>query len=532
MSLQKALSVLSKSSPFAVSTKGASSIPLKMYKDYLYIPTDIEKKFRECLREITDQKDELIFLCGSSGDGKSEILTRCEGEFSDLVDFHLDGTHSYSPDETAIQALDACFTRYKERHRPLVVGINIGMLGNYAEEGSEEHEDIRESIRGFLAGATNKDISWGCKFLYFENFPKFSFDSGSADSVFAREVMEKLTEKSDRNPFYVLYLKEREGKDSNRTACNFGLLSQRKIQDVIVETLVKARLVKDQFLTARTLLDFLYRILCSGEYLFDALFMGGDNELLDKIKEFDPAILRSKELDQFALKESMRIECPEFEKFKKDLLKLDLESLNDPYSYIRLFYLFKNFDVGNNYHKRFREDLCQGAIHKYIEVWKIHRDFSKGESSKASVIPFYKKILIAGIYKYINRNAPKLGAKEILVSQLNGFLVATELDVKPDFSRLRASTNFSFTSFDAYLTVQGKPLMAIPISLNLFDLLLQLQAGYQPSRHGSASILLLDEVVEQIVKNARQQSKLIFVGADRRYDLRNVDGEYIEVEGY
>ena len=149
MRLKKALGMLSKSSPYAVSTVGESiDAELEKIKQYLYVETDIERAFKEKLDSIGAH--EIVFLCGSSGDGKSEILTRYRKEYEGRVDFHLDATHSFKPDETAVETLDLIFSDFSGSDQPLVVGINIGMLGNYEREGDDEHNDIRSAIKCFL----------------------------------------------------------------------------------------------------------------------------------------------------------------------------------------------------------------------------------------------------------------------------------------------------------------------------------------------------------------------------------------------
>lgn len=56
-------------------------------KEYLYVEQDIELDFK---RLTSLRPGEIIFLCGSSGDGKSEILTRSYASFRSKFKFHLD----------------------------------------------------------------------------------------------------------------------------------------------------------------------------------------------------------------------------------------------------------------------------------------------------------------------------------------------------------------------------------------------------------------------------------------------------------
>ncbi len=91
MQLKKALGMLSKSSPYAVSTSSEDIDPeLEKVKKYLYVETAIERAFKKKLDII--KPNEIVFLCGSSGDGKSEILTRYNKKYEGRVEFHLDAT--------------------------------------------------------------------------------------------------------------------------------------------------------------------------------------------------------------------------------------------------------------------------------------------------------------------------------------------------------------------------------------------------------------------------------------------------------
>ncbi|MFT5299206.1 MAG: DNA phosphorothioation-dependent restriction protein DptF, partial [Colwellia sp.] len=189
LNLRKVLSVLSKSSPYAVSTDRAETVSASLddVKKYLYIQTDIEQDFLKELSSLSSNKQKIIFLCGSSGDGKSEILTKYCHKFSNRADFHLDATHSFKPNDSAIETLDKVFQDFSEGNKPLVVGINIGMLGNYAEEGN--HDKIKQSIKGFLDGDISQD---DYVYLNFEKYPKFELQQSGHSSKFAKQLLQRI----------------------------------------------------------------------------------------------------------------------------------------------------------------------------------------------------------------------------------------------------------------------------------------------------------------------------------------------------
>ena len=102
---------LSKSSPHAVYTpKTNLNYSSNNIYNYLYIETNIEKDYKTLLSKLRDSKN-IIFLCGSSGDGKSAIIGRNKAYFEKYYDVHIDAIHSFRPDQTAIEVLDDVFTR-------------------------------------------------------------------------------------------------------------------------------------------------------------------------------------------------------------------------------------------------------------------------------------------------------------------------------------------------------------------------------------------------------------------------------------
>lgn len=529
MKLREALLVLSKSSPFAVSTIGKIPDEYKIFKDWLYVTGDIEVHFDEIVEQMIQNEGGILFVCGSSGDGKSELLVRKSKKYGTTVDFHLDATHSDGPRKTAIDSLNERFRKYKLKHRPLVIGVNTGILGNYAEEGSAEHYDIKEAIHNFLICKLCA-IPTGYRFLNFEDYPKFSFGSSGVESDFVRNIIEKITLHSPGNPFYALHKEEQSSPTDPFLATNFKLLSDSGVQKTIVELLLKARLEKNQFLTARNLLDFIYNIVCSDNYIFNTLFENTSNELLRKMRSFDPMRLRSQQLDSFLLQQKLNIPDPQFEDFKKELRYYGIPSQLDSQSYIRLFYILRHSNIGNNYHKQFEVSMADDCMDKYIKWWSLHHDFFHTDSvSQRDLQPFYKDILINGLNNYINRRCPFLSKREYLLSVLNDFVVATKLKIVPNFKKIEKESVPKTNYFKVHLMVNEIDIAPLEISLNLLELLQKVANGYQPSKHDSASILLLDDAVQNIMSVASAQRCMIIANRDQRALFEKYK-DYIETE--
>ncbi|ASG03010.1 DNA phosphorothioation-dependent restriction protein DptF [Vibrio anguillarum] len=530
MTLLDALSILSKSSPFAVSTERDDQYDnLLTYKKHIYVQTDIEADFKKAL--LSAKSNEIIFLCGSSGDGKSEILTQYSQKYKATHDFHLDATHSFSPSQTAIHALDERFTKFKGNDKPLVVGINIGMLGNYAEEGANPHNDVKASIKAFLENQAD-DIPENHTFLDFERYPKFTLSHEANTSDFAAQFLARLTEASLENPFFALYDSEVKKSGHSVLTANYALLGLDSVQKNIIALLLKARLIKDQFLTARALLDFVFRILAMDGYLFDNLFSGADNELLENIQSFDPSNIHTRKIDEFVLQFGLGIEDEGFTQLKEQVKQLGVFDISSAASYLRMVYLLRDEEpLSNDYVDELKADFDNSLVDQYVNVWLLHREFDGSGKQKKELNKFYKDILISAIRSYCNRNSPALDKDQFFISEYNGFKTAVELEVKPDFTTIKTQGVSKIGSFNTYIRADDCALLPMPISINLLELLEKINQGYRPNKHDKNAVLLLDEVIEQIITVANEKNTLFILKNDKRYKIVNEDNEYFEVSG-
>lgn len=544
LTLNKSLSVLAKSSPFSVTTvSDRKKDELDHLKSWLFVQQEIETDLRSLITSLQGQV--IVFLCGSSGDGKSEILTRCFNDYSHRFDFHLDATHSFSPNQSAIQALDEKFDQHKADSRPLVIGINIGMLANYANEGDERHHEIKGSIERFLSGNLDKSKrpihDFHVYYLDFEQYPRFNFQVGNATcSAFAKTLLIKLTTLEDSNPFFRIAKQDEQAQIGDpKVQANFKLLSLDSVQEVIITQLFKARLMKDQFITTRALLDLIHHLLLGPGYIFDNLYLGDDNELVSRLSEFDPARLHTKDLDQFVIKYELSLPDQKLSDFldemKKNSIYVDRTSLKQgsASSVIRFFSLIRNEEFGNNYHQQFKYFFKETLLEDYSRVWMLHSNFDGSSGKRRELRGFYSNELISGIYRYANRNAPELinVQGELFLSSFGQVKLTAPVDLKPDYEAILKCSKLSTSQFMAYLKVGETPLRPIAINLNLFELLQKLKRGYRPNKYDKNAIVLLDEIVEQVTDLAKSSSVLKFYDGNTRYTAKQDDGMIVVSEG-
>lgn len=522
------LGVLSKSSPYAVSTERNSDESMSVFekvKADLFVKMPIEDAVDSALSIVNSSLSKVFFLCGSSGDGKSELLVRLKMKAKEHVRFHLDATHSFAPHENAVQTLDKLFNAFEQGEFSLVVGINGGMLGNYEKEG--QNELFKSVIKAYQH---NKTVIDGFSFVNFEDYPKFQITPNGIQADFVRKILERITSADSLLfNFYQQEMAMNLDAKSLRLVINYRLLCLPDVQDVIVELLFKARLMRDQFLTARALLDFVYQLLTGSGYLFDNLFSGGDNELADKLAEFDPALLRTKVIDRFLMATELKLVNEQFAAFCNEVEeKFCLPHLPNSKSYIRLFYIFKNFQLEANFHEQFQKDFAQSLLIAYLDVYRLHVFYEDTSGCREKLKAFYTKQLISALRLYINRNAPQLSNKQFLVAQLDNYKIAAQLDIKLDIAAIKSNKTVKSNSFIAQLKFEKEEL-AVELNINLFELLERINAGYRPSKNNRSAVILLNDLASKIALIARESDELLISYESAQYKFSK-DEDYIEAE--
>ena len=543
ITLRKALGVLAKSSSFSVTTvTHRQKDEFDQLKEQLFVKQEIETELQRYLDVA--KPGEIIFLCGSSGDGKSEILTRCKSNprYQQRFSFHLDATHSFAPRQSAIDALNDLFSNHHQYSSPLLIGINTGMLANFAREGAECHLAIRTAIDSFLSADQEESRpyrSGHCSFFDFEHYPKFQFNEKKQYSSFIKTLLDNLTRNDDSNLFQFIFRHDETVNPELKEVANYKLLCLPGVQDVLITQLFKARLIKDQFVTTRTLLDFLHHLLMGPGYLFDNLFTGAENDLIKKVSDFDPARLHTYEIDQFILRYELGLVDPELDDFLAALaplhIRFDRQCVNpgDAASLIRLFWLLQDESLGNNYHQKFSVFFNESLFEHYSEIWHLHKNYIADSEQKKALNRFYTSELIAGIQRYANRKAPELSMQkeEFFLGEYGGVKITAPVELKPDWEAIRNKNTAHPTGFDVHLKVGQNSLLPVRIGLNLFELLNKLNNGYRPNKYDKNAIVLLDEIVELITEQAKSSSEIKFYAGGRRVYRAKADDDMITISG-
>ncbi|MCF6243870.1 MAG: DNA phosphorothioation-dependent restriction protein DptF [Sulfurovum sp.] len=521
---------LSKSSPQAVfTTKKITDSGDGTIFDYLYIETEIEKYYKKVLSDYRES-NAIVFLCGSSGDGKSAIIGQNQKFFEKYYDVHIDATHSFSPDQSAVEALDQVFDNFKNNSKSLVVGINIGILLNYAREGSDKHTDIKESINHYIKTNNSKGTT---HFINFENYSKFEITDNSISSIFIHSLLNKVTMHSSLNPFYNAFNDDKNNDISKIEHINFQLLSQEAIKKTIVELLVTVHLKYDQFLTTRSLLDFIYTLIIGPELLVDQLFESNSNSIMKNISKEDPCSQRSAKLDSFILERVSNKSDQKLNEFIEqfnDIFVDNILSKANASLLIRIFYLYRNDQCASNYHHAFISDFYDNTTNDFINLLYEHKEYNK-KQDKVLIRKFYTDLEKA-VMSYANKQLPDLSKQDLItLSEINNYILCTEVEFNPDWNAIKKYEEHSLHLFPSFLNVNNQPIGKLSISLNTYKLIKAINEGYRPNKHDRNTIILFEELIEKIIDIAKETQKLVIIQGNDIYEFKNRDGE-IEVKSH
>lgn len=524
MRLKEALGVLSKSSKYSVSTLRTEQIvdELQSLKDYLYITPQIQIDVEQELDEAKERTEgnSIICLCGSSGDGKSEILTKLYKKFNKYIDFHLDATHSNQQHKSAIECLDERFDQFKDSNRSLSIGINIGMLKKFIKQGAKRHDDIKCSFEAYfekrdVKGFRNRNVV----FYDFECYPRLNFSDQTITSDFVSAFLNRLTEPSIKNPFYKCYLSE--AKTDSKVARNFEVLSSPNFQRQLIELLGLARLLEEQFLIPRIFVDFIFQIVTKEheDGIIGNIFSDLDNEFSQCFRKVDPINNRSAELDSFYLEYATNRLS---EKMADDISQINTVagfSLS-PEGLVRGAYLLNGYNLKSTLRDFYKDSYLQIALKHYLRLVSVYDAVELSERDEDDCLNIIEDLIVKSSLAYANRQ---------LSVQVDGYIVSRKLSEYSVCNKINIQADMNWIEQHQLIS---KDIIPIPLIINdnkatyIFNLDLKtlvqavcISNGFRPNRQNIEAIAKLEELLAHIIDRTLESESMKLINRERTISI-------------
>jgi len=529
-----ALGVMSNASPYAVSTlrKKEDADYLLTIKNYLYIKPPIETDFTQALR--SHKAGDIFYLCGSSGDGKSEILTNVYKEFSSKIDFHLDATHSKGQHSSAIDCLDELYDKYKSTHKALSVGINIGMMQKFIKYGASRHQDIKETLNEFFDNRHIKGFKLGnSQFFDFECYPRITFTNEKISSEFVTDFLNNLTEEKTDNHFWLAYLEEK--KVNSVVANNYEILSRPAFKDSLVELFGLTRLYEEQFLTPRTFVDYIYQILTleHPDGIVGNIFSKFDNELSHKLSSIDPNGNREESLDDFYLAYATKT-------LSNELLQ-DIEFLCQQsglrlsaQGVVQLGYMLREDELLHSLPSELKYRTTQLEKRYYLALIDIYSKENLDKKDENTFFDIVEDVLLKAIFTYANRKLKSPNFSYIVSREVNQFIICNKTEIQADLDWVEKHHLLSTDYLPIPIIVNGKPPFTFDLDLNILSLAISICEGFKPNRHQLGVLTKFDELVAHVIQKTSDSDSMKIINQSSEKNnstLVSKSGRRFMVEG-
>lgn len=549
------LSKLKKSSKESV--KDASGFK-DSFNEYMHINRKIQDEFEFKLEELKNNANpQLIMLAGSTGDGKSHLLSYMQDKKPELMEHyevHNDATESFDPNLTAIQTLfdvlnrfsDENLNNHKNNSKNLILAVNLGILSDLLDD---DYFVSNFSILGKLLDEANVfDISSVTKsttndfltVINFNDYPIYELNNAGVYSEFILALIDKITnsKSSVNNPFFKAYQLDVKNNFTSPIIYNYEMLMNPNVKEIVVQTLLKSIVKNKKIVSTRALINALYEILVP-PFIKDYDDMSNVYKYLNDLL---PILLfntnnRSNVLYDISLDSPLNIRCEEIDNLIISSNTLSIDSVIDKYfDEYKEFDFFKSFLLSNKY--RILTKSQQNEIKDALIYFVL---FFGKDTIKEAFLDEYYQDFVNYLY-YYNYNPKKLrnlftkikkaifswrgtiDKDYIILDNLSNYEVGKKIIInfKPmnDDSTISESYFNNNIVFNIFVDndVCGECLhdsctlnkcIKLNVDYLLFEAISKINRGYKPNKKERNNLKVFDDFILEILSKSKSNEVII-----------------------
>ncbi|WP_214811333.1 DNA phosphorothioation-dependent restriction protein DptF [Exiguobacterium sp. s127] len=517
--------------------------PLSELSDYLHVDRKIQLELVEQLKNNTG--NQLILLCGNVGDGKSHLLSYLQKTYPELLsDYKIynDATESFDPTKNAVDTLSERLKDFSDQFlqdnsnpSKMILAINIGMLAKFLEYTKDESEYTYSALREFVEetnvlkpGATVNVHSKSFKLFNFLSYQPYELTEKGPKSSFYSTLLKKICSDSVDNPFYDAYRLDRENEIDTILHRNYALLSQKDIQDQIVQVLIELIVKHHELISVRAFFNLISDLLIPVNWselkhvsvkpsimlkngLPEQLFNRPERStLLNQISKLDPLRTRHRPIDDLYLSLYTGGDVDEI------LAHLD-ENAQSFYSpdqvdgiqewtgqLIRLMVLSN---------PEFAETVLDSVYRDYLQYLY---QYNKGDTRRLQ--PLYD-ISSAAYYKWFGSPKPNYVYKKKITSRHR---LAFKAEIEGNPMRIKSSTENILSKFSSTILLDfnkkgnDHDTAELEIDYPLFQLFMDIQDGYRPTIEDDHRSIKFLEFAEKIHEMCTSSTEVMIVTEDSK----------------
>ncbi|MFI3236619.1 MAG: DNA phosphorothioation-dependent restriction protein DptF [Lachnospiraceae bacterium] len=542
------LSVISKEST-------NSGVEFNEFNKYMHIKREIESELVDTVKKINStQKSHLIFLAGSSGDGKSHLISYLnENHKMDVEDFRFyrDATESDDLDLEAEQVLEKKLVDFSDegllsgQKTKMVLAINLGVLSNFLSNESVRNK--YEKVTKFIetsevlseGNAPRKVESPDFTIINFSGYNDLEFQDGHLISYQLEKLFSRIFNQCDSNPFYKAYKKDLAQNIENDYISNYQMLLNKDIQKMLINLIIMIKIEENIILPTRTLLDFIFRIIVpptaidnkrTTETIIDNTFVnllftqGGKGKLIRPFQTLDIMNLRSEKVDTIIS-----------EMFIKDMVEIIDEHFPDTVQGIFLGYLKAQQNLLQCENTKIRNKLVQTIIRMIwlsgvVEFKECYQVFDKFvyylngyNSGNSNVIEEIIEFIIKAIYGLLGDDE----STYVNVAKTKSVYLKYKLEIGDGLETIyvrNAETSISTVIKLPFKELETNTIVDISMDFKLFKLLYKVNDGYKPNKQDEEDAIKFLVQLKKLAKAGQYKTEL-------SVSLENISADFLFKKG-
>ncbi|WP_131503329.1 DNA phosphorothioation-dependent restriction protein DptF [Exiguobacterium sp. s138] len=517
--------------------------PLNELSNYLHVDRKIQVELVEQL--TNSHENRLILLCGNVGDGKSHLLSYIQKKHPDLLsDYKVynDATESFDPTKNAVDTLLERLKDFSDQSlqnnlssSKMILAINIGMLAKFLDHTKEDSEYTYSSLREFVEQTNvlkpGKTISISSSFFTlfsFSSYQSYELTDNGPKSSFYSDLLEKICSDSPENPFYDAYRVDRENEVDTILHRNYALLSQKNIQDQIVQVLIELIVKHHELISVRAFFNLISDLLIPVNWnelkhvsvkpsimlengLPEQLFNRPErSKLLTQIAQLDPLRTRHRTVDDLYLSLYTGGDVDEIlehldENAQAFYSPAQVDSIQEwTGQLIRLMVLSNS---------EFAETIQDSVYRNYL-----HFLYQYNKGNTRLLQPLYE-ISSSAYYKWFGSPKPYyVYTKKIT----NRHRLAFKAEIEGNPTKIKSSTESILSKFSPTILLHFNKkgnetnLAELEIDYPLFQLFMDIQDGYRPTKEDDHRSIKFLEFAEKIHEMCTSPSEVMIVTEDSK----------------
>ena len=548
------------------------------FKKYMHVDREIQTELENKLKELGNKNSsQLIMLSGSVGDGKSHLLSYMKYKHPDLMNkfkIHNDATESFDPNLTAIETLNRVLEPFSDKNidnsnEKLILAINLGILSNLMDdEGMRNNYSKLFGILNKLDIFDNSTITTNLTddfltIINFTDYQLYEINENGVTSNFISSLLNKVTDYSDENPFYLAYEKDLENKLHTPIIYNYQMLMNSEVKELIVQIVIKCIIKNKKIISTREILNFIYEIIVPADFNIYSDMTDVSNYIDDLL----PNLLfntenRSEILKDISLQSPADIRSEKIDKFIISLNTLNIKKVLEDYidsEYLE-FNFFKDFLLSKKYAQdKSKQKIIKNSLIYFILFFgneKIKNAFVDG------IYDDYLKYLY--YYNYNPRKIRKLflmiksailawrgSIKKdyVVINELPNFIISkrVSIDFKPNkSSETKFKNNFkNYISFniivnndfcdDEYCigdSCEKQKCVKLNVDYLLFEAIEKINKGYKPNKNEKENLIVFDDFIDELLsKKGDNELSILYKANESSFKFKSSSGNYYSLEG-